>query len=99
MIRLDRRFARDATISWQVIEDEGVLIDRDDHEVLRLNPVGTAIWHACDGTRTCTEIVDHICQTFEVPRARAQRDVLRFLRQLARREMVTEVRDHEQAST
>lgn len=90
MASLDKCFARDARISWQTIEDEGVLIDRDEREVLRLNPIATEIWQAIDGKRTTNEIIDHIYQTFEVPRKRAQKDVLRFLRQLVRREMVEE---------
>ena len=90
MASLDKRFATDERISWRVIEGEAVLVDRDEAELLRLNPIATEIWQAVDGRRTTNEIIDHIYQTFEVPRKRAQKDVLRFLRQLVRREMVEE---------
>ncbi len=86
----DKRFARDARISWRIIEDEAILIDHDEREVMRLNPVGAEIWEGLDGTRTVNEIIDYIYHTFEVDRNRARKDVLRFLKELARREMVEE---------
>ncbi len=91
MVSLDKRFAKDARISWRIIEDEAVLVDQDEGEVIRLNPIATEIWQAIDGKRTIDEIIDHIYQTFEVDRKRAQKDALRFLKQLARREMVEEL--------
>ncbi len=90
MASLNTRFARDERISWRMIEDEAILIDRDEGEMLRLNPIGTEIWHGLDGTRSVNEIVEHIHQTFEVKRKKAEKDVLRFLNQLVRREMVAE---------
>ncbi len=90
MASLDKRVARDERIVWQIIEDEAVLVDREEGEVLRLNPIGTEIWKTIDGTRTLAEIIDHICRTFEVDRKRAQRDVLRFLKKLVRRELIEE---------
>lgn len=90
MASLDKRFARDERISWRVIENEAVLVDPDEGELLRFNPIGTEIWQDLDGTRTVDDIIDHIHQIFEVNRKRAQRDVLRFLNKLVRRELVGE---------
>lgn len=88
MPNLDKRVARDERIAWQIIEDEAVLVDREEREVLRLNPIGTEIWKSIDGTRTLTEIIDHVYQTFDVDRKRAQKDVTRFVNKLVRRELV-----------
>jgi len=90
MASSDKRYIRDPRISWRLIEGEAVLIDRDEGEVLRLNPVGTEIWQGLDGGRTVNELIDGVEQTFEVERKWAQRDVLNFIRQLVRRELVTE---------
>ena len=90
MTSLDTRLARDERISWRMIEDEAVLVDREEGEVLRLNPIGTEIWKTIDGKRTLTEIIDHVYQTFEVDRKRAQKDVIRFVKKLLRRELVEE---------
>ncbi len=90
MASLDKRVARDERIAWQIIEDEAVLVDREEGEVLRLNPIGAEIWKTIDGKRTLTEIIDHVYQTFEVDRKRAQKDVIRFVKKLLRRELVEE---------
>ncbi len=92
MARLDRVIVKNQEIPWRMIEGEAVLIDRDEGELIRLDHVGTEIWHAMDGRRTIEAIIDHICRTFEVERKRAQKDVLRFLRQLSRREIVQQGR-------
>ncbi len=88
MISPADRFTRQERIAWQIIEGEAVLIDREEGEVLRLNPIGTAIWTAMDGTRSVSEITDHLHRTFEVDRARAEKDVVGFLRELMQRELV-----------
>lgn len=90
MASLDRRFSRDERIAWRVIEGEAILIDREEHDVVRLNRIGTRIWQGLNGRRTVHEIVDDIQQVFGVSRKQVHRDVLRFLRQLVRREMVSE---------
>jgi hypothetical protein len=90
MLTVETRLAKSEKIPWRLIEEEAILLDLDEGEVLRLNPVGAEIWNAIDGTRTVAEIVAHICRTFEVSHRRARRDVDRFLKQLLRHELVEE---------
>jgi len=88
VLTVNTRLAKNAKIPWRLIEDQAILIDLDEGEVVRLNPVGAEIWNAIDGTRTVAEIVAHVCHTFEVSQRRATRDVYRFLKQLLRREFL-----------
>ena len=90
MLALDTRLAKSEKIPWRLIEEEAILLDLEEGEVLRLNPVGAEIWNAIDGTRTVAEIVAHICRTFEVSHRTARRDAHRFLKQLLRHELVEE---------
>jgi coenzyme PQQ synthesis protein D (PqqD) len=87
---VDIRLAKNEKIPWRLIEDEAILLDLEEGEVLRLNPVGAEIWSTIDGTRTVAEIVAHICHIFEVSHWTARRDVHRFLKQLLRHELVEE---------
>ena len=87
----DKRLARSERFAWRVIEDEAVLLDREEEEVLRLNPIATEIWQDFDGTKTVAEIIEQIHQVFEVDRKTAENDVLRFVKELVTREMVEEV--------
>ena len=88
MLTLDTRLAKNEKIPWRLIEEEAILIDLEEGEVLRLSPVGAEIWNAIDGTRTVTEIVAHICRTFDVSQRTARRDVHRFLERLLRYQLV-----------
>ena len=90
VLALDTRLAKNEKIPWRLIEEEAILLDLDEGEVLRFNPVGSEIWNAIDGTRTVAEIVAHICRTFEVSHRTARRDAHRFLKQLLRHELVEE---------
>ncbi len=90
-MQLDKRLARSERFAWRVIEDEAVLVDRDEEGVLRLNPIATEIWRALDGSRCIAEIIDQIHQSFDVDRKTAEKDVLRFVNELFNREMVEEL--------
>jgi coenzyme PQQ biosynthesis protein PqqD len=91
MRQLDKRLVRTERFAWRVIEDEAVLIDRDEEEVLRLNSIATEIWQALDGSRSIEEIINQIHHGFDVNRKTAENDVLRFVKELLKREMVDEV--------
>jgi len=90
MLTVDTRLGKNEKIPWRLIEEEAVLLDLEEGEVLRLNPVGAEIWNAIDGTRTVAEIVAHICRTFEVSERTARRDVDRFIRTLLRHDLIHE---------
>lgn len=90
MLAVDARLAKNEKIAWRLIEEEAILLDLEEGEVLRLNPVGAEIWNAIDGSRTVEEIVAHMCHTFEVSHRTARRDVHRFLKRLLRHELVEE---------
>ena len=90
-MHLDKYLVRSERFAWQVIEDEAVVLDREEEEMLRLNPIATEIWQALDGSRSIVELIDQIHQSFDVDRKTAENDVLRFVKELVNREMVEEV--------
>lgn len=87
---LGRRLVKQVDIPWSVVEGEAVLIDYREGELIRLGPVGTAIWTALDGRRTVREVIAQIRETFDVSERRAARDVRRFIKRLLRSELVDE---------
>ena len=90
MLTLDTRLVKNEKIPWRIIEKDAILIDLEEGEVIRLNPVAAEIWNAIDGTRTMDGIVAHICRTFEVSKRKARRDVHRFAKQLLHQELIQE---------
>ncbi len=53
-----------------------------------LNPTARAVWELCDGTTTLDELVDAICEVFDVPRDAADADVTDVLDRLAAADLV-----------
>jgi len=82
------RLSKNEVIPWRIIEGQAILIDLEEGEVVRLNPVGAEIWSAIDGTRTVEDIVNRIGYTFEVSQRKAKRDVHRFIKSLLRHKLV-----------
>ena len=82
------RLVKNERISGNFIEDEVVLLDSDEAEVIRLNPVGAEVWRAVDGERTIDGIATHVAGLFDGDPHRTRKDVLRFLKKLLQQEIV-----------
>jgi hypothetical protein len=65
------------------VDEETVILAPSGDQVLSLNAVGSFIWQRIDGAHTVRDIVDVLCDAYEVERAEAEADVARFLDQLA----------------
>jgi hypothetical protein len=72
----------------RVIEGEAVVITPDDSQLHSLNEVGTFIWERADGAHTVGQIIDEICQAFEVERAQAAADVAAFVDQCCQKKLL-----------
>ncbi len=72
-----------------VIDGEMVLLPPHPGAVLVLNELGTAIWQLASGGRAIQEIVEQICADYQVARPEAEADILAFIGDLARRNLVT----------
>ena len=59
-----------------ILEGDAVLLNLDNGHYYSLNKVGTAIWEYCDGNRTLQEVLQQICDRFDVKEERAQADLL-----------------------
>ena len=63
----------------------------DMHHIFALNPVGAHIWKALDGKATVADLVESVCEVFEVEEDRARTDVLLFLDELVGSGLVKEI--------
>jgi hypothetical protein len=53
-----------------------------------LNPVATFIWEQADGRIKTRQIIERICEEFEVDRDMAEKDCLEFLGELVGKSLV-----------
>lgn len=74
---------RRASVELRDVDDGAVLIASSGSATYALNPTGRAIWELCDGTTTVEEVVEAICQIFDVPKETAFTELTAVLEQLA----------------
>ncbi len=66
---------RRPNLRGEAIGGDYIILDRDGEQVHQLNETASFIWTLIDGERRVDEIVDALCEAYDVPRERAHRDV------------------------
>lgn len=66
-------------VPWRIIEEEAILVEVKKGEVVHLNEVGAEVWDFLKGRKKVSDIIQHICDVFEVDKKIAQEDVLEFI--------------------
>ncbi len=76
-------------IASRVVDGLAIVITARDSTLHTFeNDVATEIWQLADGRRSVAQIVDRIAAEFDVERARAEADVVEFVRLLDQRGLV-----------
>lgn len=83
MVDLRAIFRHRPDLRYRLIDGEAVVVRQEAAEVLALNGVGARVLELLDGRRTVGEVVDRLYGEFEVDRAELERDVARFVAELA----------------
>lgn len=74
--------------AYRTIDGEAVVVNLKDSTFHTLNPVATFIWEQADGRIKAKEMIEKICQEFEVDWDTAEKDCLEFLGELVRKGLV-----------
>lgn len=72
----------------RIIDGEAVVVNLTDSTFQTLNSVATFIWQQADGKTRVKEIVQNVCQEFEVDRDTAEKDCQEFIRELVNKDML-----------
>ncbi|OQX60897.1 MAG: pyrroloquinoline quinone biosynthesis protein PqqD [Anaerolinea sp. 4484_236] len=75
-------------IVGRTVDNEAVLVLPVQGKVKVLNEVGTRVWELLDGNRSVKEIASALHQEYTVDQATAEEDVLEFINDLAKKEML-----------
>lgn len=76
-------------LAWRTIDGEVVILKIKTTTYYSLDPVGSFLWTAMDGTpRTQEELVARVVTEYDVDPATAARDILELLADLEREELV-----------
>ena len=88
LITLDMIPLQEQDVVSRTIDGEAVLVTPAQGEVKVINEVGARIWEVCDGQISASQIVELICNEYQVERDQAEKDVLEFLEALYTRGLI-----------
>lgn len=81
-------YSRNTQIIYKDLGDGPALIDPYRRALVKLNPTAHRIWQLLDGGHSVNAIMDILEGEFNIERKRLSKDVLGFLKELAKREMI-----------
>jgi methyltransferase-like protein len=88
MLNQETCIIKNDKVPWRIIEDEAILVDVRKGNVIQLNEVGAFIWNQIDGIQKICQIVDSICDSFQIDRQTAQQDTVEFLSELLKKQII-----------
>jgi Coenzyme PQQ synthesis protein D (PqqD) len=66
---------RNKAVLWRELDGEAILLDPKQGCSYNLNQVGTLVWRMLDGQHTTADIVEAICEAYEVEPELALQDL------------------------
>jgi hypothetical protein len=96
MLSRNARYERNHDVVSRKIEGELIIVPirsgvGDLNSLYTLNPVGSVLWDFMDQGHTIQEMVQRICDEFEVTAAQAQQDIEAFLDSLMTEQLIQSV--------
>jgi len=96
MFTRNNRFIRNQEVVSRRIEGELIIVPirsgvGDLNSLYTLNPVGSVLWEFMTEGHTVGEMVQRVCDEFEVTKAQARKDIETFLNSLLEEKLVLSV--------
>ena len=96
MISVDVRFVRSHDVVTRKIQGELIIVPirrgvGELNSLFTLNPVGAVLWDFMSEGHTVAEMVERVCDEFEVAATQAQRDIEAFLDSLMQEQLIQSV--------
>ena len=88
MVDLNHCFKRNDTIIYKELAGAPALIDPYRRTLISLNQTALEVWRLLDGECPVLGIINALRDRFEIDEARLEKDVIGFLKELIRREMI-----------
>jgi Coenzyme PQQ synthesis protein D (PqqD) len=96
MVETTVRFIRNREVVSRQIEGELIIVPirrgvGDLNSLYTLNPVGSVLWEFMTEGHSLSEMVQRICEEFEVTKTQAQEDIRQFLDSLLEEKLIQSV--------
>jgi hypothetical protein len=85
------RFVQSPELTWNTLDGETVILHTETSRYYTLNGSGSMIWEYYRADRTLADVLDALCEDFEVPREVASHDLLAFTGRLLTEDLLREI--------
>jgi hypothetical protein len=79
MIYSEKYVVRNKDMIWRMVGNEAFIIDKDGTKIHQLNSIGSEIWKISEGNLTISQIIENICNNFEIAEVQAKADTIQFV--------------------
>ena len=74
-----KKIKRNGSAVWRVIDDEIVVLVPEGAMVHALTGCGSRVWELIEGETTISEIIQRICDEYDVEAQRAEEEITQFI--------------------
>jgi len=85
---VERCFSRNEDTPYRIIDGVAMIVNPERGTLCTLNEVGTYIWERVNGVTTMSKVIEDVCDTFEVEKNQAVKDVEEFINDLMSKNML-----------
>ena len=82
MMSLEKYVVRNKDMVWRMVGNEVFIINKDGTVIHQLNIVGSEIWKSSEGNLTIRQIIENICNSFEIAEVQAKADTIEFVKNM-----------------
>ena len=79
---------RSESVSWRMVEGEGVLLHLKTGAYYSLNEVASRIWELCNGKNSTEQIRSTVCAEYRSEKNHVTKDVDHFLAKLLKEKLI-----------
>lgn len=90
MLKLSTKLKRSDEVIASKMDDEVVMMSVEQGMYFGLDPIAADIWDVLESKKTVKEIIEAMVKKYDVDKATCKKDVLQFLRQMQKNNLVSE---------
>ena len=76
---LEKYVVRNKDMVWRMVGNEVFIINKDGTVIHQLNIVGSEIWKSSEGNLSIRQIIENICNSFEIGEDQVKSDTIEFV--------------------
>ena len=88
MIDLHTVLRKDDSFCERELGQETIFLSPEGNRIHALDEVGTFIWKQFDGATALSDVIERLCDEYDVGRDQAEKDLLEFVGELAEHKLL-----------